>query len=144
MRRETVTRETVTRETVTGATLIRARFSGENGAGTVLALGLVAVALAVVTWVSLATSMGVKQLELQALADRIALTADDALRGKISGAPCELAKEISAELDAKLDTCRIVESKVFIELHIYMSFGFSTNIEALRLNASAAAEPVAA
>ncbi|MEY4368050.1 MAG: hypothetical protein RLZ28_1465, partial [Actinomycetota bacterium] len=57
--------------------------------------------------------------------------------------PCQLAKEISAENHAKLDTCRIVESKVLIELHIYMSFGFSTNVEALRLNASAAAEPIA-
>ena len=136
-------RETVTRETGASSTLIRARLAGEKGAGTVLALGLVAVALAIVGWVSIATSMGRKQLELQALADRIALVADDALRGKIARPPCELAKEISAELDAKLDTCRIVESKVFIELHIYMSFGFSTNVEALRLNASAAAEPIA-
>ena len=115
----------------------------DSGAGTVLALALVGASLAAVGWVSVATRAGVQQLELQALADRLALTADEALRGKIAKAPCELAKEISVENHVNLDTCRIVESKVLIELHTYVSLGVSIKVEPFRLKASAAAEPKA-
>jgi secretion/DNA translocation related TadE-like protein len=114
----------------------------ERGAGTVLALGFIAVALVVLGWVSVAGQIGNRQLEAQALADRIALEANDALRGKVATPPCELAKQISTENSAVLDTCRIVEQKVFIELHIYIDFSFSTKTATLSLQASAAAEPV--
>jgi secretion/DNA translocation related TadE-like protein len=115
---------------------------GEAGAGTVLALGLIAAALAVLGWVSVGSLVGSKQLEAQALADRVALAADDALRGKIAGAPCELANQISAENSAELDTCRIVERKVLIELHIYIDFSFLQKTATLSVKASAAAEPL--
>lgn len=119
----------------------RKAIKDEAGAGTVLAIGLVAVALAVLGWVSVAGQLGGKQLEAQALADRIAMAADDALRGKTATAPCDLANQISAENSAVLDTCRIVETKVFIELHIYIDFFFSQKAVTLSLKASAAAEP---
>ena len=119
----------------------KSSLAGARGAGTVLALGLVAVALAVLGWVSVAGQIGSKQLEAQALADRVALAADDALRGKTATAPCDLANQISAENSAVLDTCRIVETKVFIELHIYIDFFFSQKAVTLSLKASAAAEP---
>ncbi len=115
--------------------------AGERGAGTVLGLAIVAVAVSVLLWVCAASLIGSKQLEVQALADRIALAADDALRGKTPTPPCDLAKQISAENSAQLDTCRIVENKVFIELHIYIDFSFSTKTATLSLQASAAAEP---
>jgi secretion/DNA translocation related TadE-like protein len=117
-------------------------FQSEKGAGTVLALGLVAAALAMLAWVSVASYIGTRQLEVQALADRIALAADDALRGKETTPPCELAKEISEQNSAELDTCRIVESEVSIKLHIYIDFSFSQKTVTLSLHASAAAEPV--
>lgn len=113
----------------------------QQGAGTVLALGLVAAALAMLSWVSVAGFIGTKQLEAQALADRIALVADDTLRGKGTTPPCELAKQISLKNSAELDTCRIVESEVFIKLHIYIDFSFSTKTATLSLQASAAAKP---
>lgn len=114
----------------------------ERGAGTVLALALIAAALAVLGWVSLSSFIGTKQLEVQALADRIALAADDALRGRGAAPPCELAKEISSKNSAELDTCRIVEKKVSIKLHIYIDFSFLLKTATLSLQASAAAEPV--
>ena len=113
----------------------------ERGAGTALSLSFVGIALAALTWVSLAGQVATKQLEAQALADRVALAADDTLRGKSATAPCELANLISAENSAVLDTCRIVETKVFIELHIYIDFFFSQKAVTLSLKASAAAEP---
>lgn len=114
---------------------------GERGAGTILALSLVVAALGVLGWAAIAGQIGSKQLEAQALADRIALAADDALRGKTAAAPCELANQISSENSAVLDTCRIVESKVFIELHSYIDFSFSRKAVTLGVRASAAAEP---
>ena len=114
----------------------------ERGAGTVLALSLVAVALGVLTWVSIATHIATKQLEAQALADRVALAADESLRGKGEGPPCELAKRISEQNGGQLDRCRIVERKVVRELHIYIDFSFSTKTATLSLQASASAEPV--
>ncbi len=114
---------------------------GERGAGTVLAITFVAAALAVAVWVGVAGQIAGRQLEAQALADRIALAADDALRGKTPTPPCDLANRLAAENSAVLDTCRIVENKVFIELHIYIDFSFSTKTATLSLQASAAAEP---
>jgi secretion/DNA translocation related TadE-like protein len=119
------------------------KVGGDSGAGTVLALALIGASLAAVGWVSVATRAGVQQLELQALADRLAIAADEALRGKFAKAPCELAKEISVENHVNLDTCRIVETKVLIELHTYVSLGVSIKVEPFRLKASAAAEPKA-
>jgi secretion/DNA translocation related TadE-like protein len=122
-------------------TIIARSAIGETGAGSLLALAFVAVALSVLGWLTVVGQIGSKQLEAQALADRIALAADDALRGKTAAAPCELANQISAENSAVLDTCRIVESKVFIELHIYIDFSFSQKAVTLGVRASAAAEP---
>ena len=122
-------------------TVIARSAIGETGAGSLLALLFVAVALGVLGWLTVVGQIGSKQLEAQALADRIALAADDALRGKTAAAPCELANQISAENSAVLDTCRIVESKVFIELHIYIDFSFSQKAVTLGVRASAAAEP---
>lgn len=114
----------------------------QRGAGTLLSLGIVGVALAVLMLISVAGHVGSKQLEVQALADRIALVSDDALRGKTPTPPCQLAEEISAKNSAELDTCRIVERKVFIELHIYIDFSFLKKTATLSLKASAAAEPL--
>lgn len=51
---------------------------------------------------------------LQVLADEIALTAVDALRGLTIGYPCELAAQIAQENMVKLDECRIVGFDVTI------------------------------
>jgi secretion/DNA translocation related TadE-like protein len=113
----------------------------ERGAGTVLALGLIAASVAALSWVCVTVAIGSKQLEAQALADRIALVADDALRGKGTGAPCDIARQVSEANSAELDSCRIVEQKVSIKLHIYIDFSFSAKTATLSLQASAAAEP---
>ena len=112
-----------------------------NGAGTVLALMVVSAALATLSWVSVSVAIGKGQLEAQALADQIALAADDALRGKTATAPCQLAKQISANNSAELDSCRIVEQKVSIKLHLYRGFGFSAKSFKLSLQAAAEAAP---
>ena len=89
----------------------------ENGAGTVLALAVVSLA---VTLLMVSQSLAfnlLSNLRLQATADSIAVAAADSLRGLSLGFPCEVAEQISVANMVNLAECRIVGLEVFITVH---------------------------
>lgn len=89
----------------------------ENGAGTVLALAVVSLA---VTLLMVSQSLAfnlLSNLRLQATADSIAVAAADSLRGLSLGFPCEVAEQISVANMVNLDECRIVGLEVFVTVH---------------------------
>ena len=89
----------------------------ENGAGTVLALAVVSLAVSLlIVSQSLAFNL-LSNLRLQATADSIAVAAADSLRGLSLGFPCEVAEQISVANMVNLDECRIVGLEVFIIVH---------------------------
>jgi secretion/DNA translocation related TadE-like protein len=90
----------------------------EAGSGTVLSLALIALSvscLGITQTVALHLLVGAR---LNAVAESAALSADDALRGLITGYPCEIAREIASENMVILDECRIVGFEAFVKLHV--------------------------
>jgi hypothetical protein len=69
------------------------------------------------------------EARLNAVVESAALTADDALRGLITGYPCELASEIAVENMVILDECRIVGFEAFVKMHV-QSMGIVLNATA--------------
>ena len=111
----------------------RGRCVGDGGSGTILALaviGLSIACLAITQGIALNLLIGAR---LNAVAESAALSADDALRGLVTGYPCEIAASIAKENMAILDECRIVGFEAFVKLHV-QSMG-------IVLNASARAGP---
>jgi secretion/DNA translocation related TadE-like protein len=89
----------------------------ENGAGTILALAVVSLAVTLlIVSQSLAFNL-LSNLRLQATADSIAVAAADSLRGLSLGFPCEVAEQMSVANMANLVECRIVGLEVFITVH---------------------------
>ena len=89
----------------------------ENGAGTVLALAVVSLAVTLlIVSQSLAFNL-LSHLRLQATSDSIAVAAADSLRGLSLGFPCEVAEQISVANMVNLVECRIVGLEVFITVH---------------------------
>ena len=95
---------------------IRASLCSESGAGSVLVVGLIAGACALLLACGAATKFAVDRVWLQARADQIALMAEDSLRGLTTGFPCELAQNQAARFALTLDTCRILNSEAWIVL----------------------------
>jgi secretion/DNA translocation related TadE-like protein len=90
---------------------------GERGSGTVLSLAVIALSIlcfGITQSIALTLLSGSR---LIAITEETALTADDALRGLITGYPCELAREIAAQNVVILDECRIVGFEVFVKMH---------------------------
>jgi len=90
----------------------------DSGSGTVLSLAMVALSvtcLGVTQTIALHLLSGAR---LTAIAESAALSADDALRGLITGYPCEIAKEIAVENMVILDECRIVGFEAFVKMHV--------------------------
>jgi secretion/DNA translocation related TadE-like protein len=112
---------------------IRARWSNQNGSGTVLALSVVFVSVACLGVSQIVALQLLTQVRLNAVADAAALAADDALRGLTTGFPCEIAGAIAQENMANLNECRIVGFEAFVNLRV-QSMG-------IVLNASARAGP---
>ena len=111
----------------------RGRCVGEDGSGTILAVAVIGLSIAclgITQTIALNLLMGAR---LNAVADSAALSADDALRGLVTGYPCEVAASIAKENMAILDECRIVGFEAFVKLHV-QSMG-------IVLNASARAGP---
>ena len=79
--------------------------SREEGSGTVLALGIVAVLL--IMTVTVAGLIGAVSANRRAssAADLSALAAADAYRGLAPGDPCEVAKEWAVKNGARLEAC---------------------------------------
>ena len=99
-----------------GAGLESVAIRDERGAGSALAIGLIAsisTLIGLLTWASMPLVDGVR---LQAEADQIALMAEDSLRGLTTGFPCELAEREAHRFGVRLDTCRILNSEAWIVL----------------------------
>ncbi len=88
----------------------------ERGSGTVLAMSVVALSIACLGVTQIISSNLISQVRLEASADSAALSADDALRGLVTGYPCELAQMIADENMVILDECRIVGFEAFVKL----------------------------
>jgi secretion/DNA translocation related TadE-like protein len=90
----------------------------DKGSGTVLSLAMIALSVTcfgITQTVALHLLVGAR---LNAVAESAALSADDALRGLITGYPCEIAREIASENMVILDECRIVGFEAFVKLHV--------------------------
>ena len=93
-------------------------YRGESGSGTILAVAVIGLSLATFG-ISQAIAMNLlTEARLVATAEAAALSADDALRGLITGYPCEIAQEIASTNMAFLDECRIVGLEVMISAHL--------------------------
>jgi len=83
----------------------------DSGAGTAIALGVIAAIMAL-TIVMIGVGNGVvKQARLNALADAAALAAADALRGLVAGYPCDVAKHL-----APISKCLVLGGDVLVQV----------------------------
>lgn len=91
---------------------------GEEGSGTVLALGIVAVLL--IMTVTVAGLIGVVSANRRAssAADLSALAAADAYRGLAPGDPCEVAKEWAVKNGARLEACIFPDRPETVEVTV--------------------------
>lgn len=90
----------------------------DHGSGTVLSLAVIGLSIACLGVSQTIAINLLSEARLHAAAESAALSADDALRGLITGYPCEIAKEIAAENMVILDECRIVGFEAFVKLHV--------------------------
>lgn len=84
----------------------------ERGSGSVLAIGIIAAMLCLVTVFAIPLNQALEQQRLQVMADNAAVAAADALRGLVAGSPCEVARSFSAEVTL----CEVIGSDVRVEL----------------------------
>lgn len=92
------------------------RAIGERGAGTVLALGLVAAVVGVLVIMFSVTNRFVEQARLSSLADRAAIAGADALRGLVAGFPCKEAGDLATLEGASVASCTISAMDVLVEI----------------------------
>jgi hypothetical protein len=84
----------------------------ELGSGSVLAIGIIAAMLCLVTVFAIPLNRGLEQRRLQVKADNAAVAAADTLRGLVAGSPCDVARSLSADVTF----CEVIGSDVRIEL----------------------------
>ena len=108
-------------------------YRGEYGSGTVMALAVICLTVAAFGLSQTVAVTLLKEARLASTAEAAALSADDSLRGLITGYPCAIANEIAETNMAILDECRIVGFEAFVKLHV-QTMG-------IVLNASARAGP---
>lgn len=92
------------------------RLVGERGAGTVLALGLVAAVVGVLLIMFSVTNRFLEQARLSSLADRAAIAGADALRGLLAGYPCKEAGFLVNREGASMVSCTISSMDVLVEI----------------------------
>ncbi|CAB4560259.1 unannotated protein [freshwater metagenome] len=90
---------------------------GERGSGTILALAMVSLAICLFSLSQIVALNLISQQRLQGVVDGMAVAAADSLRGLNTGFPCPTAGQLGLNAGVELDTCRIVESEVFISAH---------------------------
>ena len=95
----------------------KSRPMSQRGSGTVLALGAVALSIALFGLSQTVAFNILQHARLQSATDAMAIAAADALRGLNSGFPCQTAHELAHINGVNLDTCRIVGFEVFISAH---------------------------
>ncbi len=85
-----------------------------SGSGTMLGFSMLISGFALAMSILLAGNLILANQRLQSMADEIALSAEDALRGISFGYPCEVAQAMSDRFGILLDTCRILNSETWI------------------------------
>ncbi|MGF6833577.1 secretion/DNA translocation related TadE-like protein [Paenarthrobacter sp. TE4293] len=84
----------------------------ERGAGTVLALTLSAVVMALLVCLLLLAQAAVLASQAASAADLAALAAADAARGLTSGDPCTVASDVAVHHGATVTSCTVTEGAV--------------------------------
>ncbi|WP_026546539.1 Rv3654c family TadE-like protein [Paenarthrobacter nicotinovorans] len=84
----------------------------ERGAGTVLALVLGAVVIALLFGVLFLAQAGVLASRAASAADLAALAGADAARGLTSGEPCSVASDVAGRQEAKIVSCTVTGGTV--------------------------------
>lgn len=80
---------------------------GERGAGSILALAILATIVATLLLIAPLCRALVIRSELTGIADAAALAAADVARGIVPGVPCEIAASVVASNGGVLDKCRV-------------------------------------
>lgn len=101
----------------------------ELGSGTILALAVIGLSVACFGISQTIAMHLLSEARLNAIVESAALSADDALRGLITGYPCEIARQIADQNMAILDECRIVGLEAFVKMHV-QSMGIVLNATA--------------
>jgi secretion/DNA translocation related TadE-like protein len=90
----------------------------DEGAGTVTALTVVATLVTFAGLLLPLVGLAVVQVRAQALSDRAALAAADAMTGAQVGLPCEVAADIVASMRADGWTCDLDSGDAFVTLRV--------------------------
>ena len=94
----------------------KTRLVEQDGAGTVIALGLIAAVLGLLALLLTLSNRQIEQARLNALADNAAIAGADSLRGLTSGSPCETAGEVVLSGSANIISCSVKQTDLLIEL----------------------------
>lgn len=97
---------------------IREQQRAEVGAGTVLAVAIMAAVIAVAALVLPMAVLLDARHRAAAAADAAALAAADVAVGAAPGEPCSTAERIAAEADARITRCTVREATVRIETSV--------------------------
>ena len=89
----------------------------EEGAGTVLAAGLIGAAVLTLGLGQLAFTFAYTRSQTQSIADAIAIAASDSQRGLSGGFACEVATSLANRNKVTLDECRIEGFDSYIRIH---------------------------
>ena len=92
--------------------------AGDEGAGTVTTLTVVATLVMVAGLLIPFAGLLVVQVRAQALTDRAALVAADANSGALVGQPCALAADILATMRTDAWSCEVDGGDAFVTLHV--------------------------
>ncbi|WP_284975567.1 Rv3654c family TadE-like protein [Arthrobacter sp. efr-133-TYG-104] len=85
---------------------------GDRGSGTVLALVLGMVVLALLAGLLMLAQAGVMTARAESAADLAALAAADAARGLAPGEPCSVAADVAEHEGARLSSCSVAGKEV--------------------------------
>ena len=96
----------------------RATLLDDEGAGAVTALTVIATLVMAAGLVLPFVGLITVQVRAQALSDRAALAAADAMTGVLVGIPCELAAEIVTSMRADTWSCDLDGGDAFVTLRV--------------------------
>lgn len=109
------------------------KLQGDSGAGSILAVGVLATIVATLLLVTPLARVLVVRAEMAGAADAAALAAADVARGILPGVPCVMATSVAMSNGASLDECRVDGVVVTVRV--------STIVLALSVTATATAGP---
>ena len=88
----------------------------DQGSGSLLGFGLIFTILGIMFLLFTVSNESLDSARLQARTDSAALAAEDVLRGKATGYPCETAEQIVQEFGGTLEQCHKVDLDIYISV----------------------------